>query len=144
MSNNFKDLYQLSKDSNFIGYKGVSLEESKQILKDSLLKPSENPAPFNKAILKDCFGDVLEDMKEDEIERWVFKNVKWYNGSSQSLKSGLNVLKDFVRAASEGDIVMVIATDCESAKLSPEHTFVKDAARCWILGYVFQGDLFVP
>lgn len=144
MSNNFKDLYQLSKDSNFIGYKGVSLEESKQILKDSLLKPSENPAPFNKAILKDCFGDVLEDMKEDEIERWVFKNVKWYNGSSQSLKSGLNVLKDFVRAASEGDIVMVIATDCESAKLSPEHTFVKDAARTWVIGYVFQGDLFVP
>jgi len=144
MSNNFKDLYQLSKDPNFIGYKGVSLEESKQILKDNLLKPSEDPAPFNETVLKDCFGNVYEDMKEDEIERWVFKNVKWYNGSELSLKSGLNVTKDFVRSASEGEIVMVIATDCESAKLSPEHIFVKDASRCWILGYVFQGDLYLP
>ncbi len=54
MSNNFKDLYKLTKDSNFIGYKGVSLEESKQILKDNFLKPSDDP--LNKAILKDCFG----------------------------------------------------------------------------------------
>ena len=144
MSNNFKDLYQLTKDSNFIGYKGVSLEESKQILKDNFLKPSEDPAPFNKEILKDCFGGLLEDMKDEEIERWVFKNVKWYNGSQMSLNNGLNVTKDFVRAASEGVIVMIIATDCESAKLSPEHTFVKDAIHCWVLGYVFQGDLFTP
>jgi antirestriction protein len=144
MSNNFKDLYKLSKDPNFIGYKGVSLEESKQILKDNFLKPSEVLAPFNKDILKDCFGSLLEDMNDEEVERWVFKNVKWYNGSSLSLKNGLNVLRDFVRAASEGDVVLVIATDCESAKLSPEHTFVKDASRCWITGYIFQGDLFVP
>lgn len=144
MSNNFKDLYKLTKDSNFIGYKGVSVEESKQILKDNFLKPSEDPAPFNKDILKDCFGALLEDMKNEEVERWVFKNVKFYNGSPISLKNGLNVLRDFVRAASEGDIVMVLATDCESAKLSPEHTFVKDSNRCWILGYIFQGDLFVP
>ena len=144
MSNNFKDLYKLTKDSNFIGYKGVSLEESKQILKDNFLKPSEDPAPFNKEILKDCFGGLLEDMKDEEIERWVFKNVKWYNGSQMSLKNGLNVTKDFVRAASEGVIVMIVATDCESVKLTLEHTFVKDASRCWILGYVFQGDLFTP
>jgi hypothetical protein len=142
MSNNFKDLYKLTKDPNFIGYKGVSVEESKQILKDNFLKPSDDP--LNKAILKDCFGELYKDMKDDEIERWVFKNVRWYNGSESSLKNGLNVLKDFVRAASEGEIVMVLATDCESAKLSPEHTFVKDASRTWILGYVFQGDLFVP
>ena len=144
MSNNFKDLYKLSKDSNFIGYKGVSLEESKQILKDNSLKPSVDLAPFNKAILKDCFGGLYEDMKDEEIERWVFKNVKWYNGSNLSLKNGLNVLRDFVRASSEGDVVMVVATDCESAKLSPEHIFVKDASRCWAIGYIFQGDLFVP
>jgi len=144
MSNNFKDLYQLTKDANFIGYKGVSMEESKQILKDSVLRPSEDPAPFNKEILKDCFGGLYDAMSSEEIERWVFKNVKFYNGSSLSLKNGLNVTKDFVRAASEGDIVMVIATDCESAKLNAEHVFVKDASRCWILGYVFQGDLFVP
>jgi hypothetical protein len=142
MSNNFKDLYQLTKDLNFIGYKGVSIEDSKQILKDNFLKPSEDP--LNKAILKDCFGELYKDMRDEEIERWVFKNVRWYNGSSLSLKNGLNVLKDFVRAASEGDVVLVIATDCESAKLSPEHTFVKDANHCWVLGYVFQGDLFVP
>ena len=142
MSNNFKDLYKLTKDSNFIGYKGVSLEESKQILKDNFLKPSEDP--LNKAILKDCFGGLYEDMKEEEVERWVFKNVRWYNGSNLSLKNGLNVLRDFVRAASEGEIVMILATDSESAKLSPEHIFVKDASRCWILGYIFQGDLFVP
>ena len=144
MSNNFKDLYKLTKDSNFIGYKGVSLEESKQILKDNFLRPSENPAPFNKDILKDCFGGLYEDMKDEEVERWVFKNVKFYNGSHSSLKNGLNVLRDFVRASSEGDVVLVIATDCESAKLSPEHIFVKDANRCWVLGYIFQGDLFVP
>jgi hypothetical protein len=144
MSNNFKDLYNLTKDPNFIGYKGVSIEDSKQILKDNFLKPSEVLAPFNKAILKDCFGELYKDMTDAEIERWVFKNVKWYNGSSLSLKSGLNVLRDFVRAASEGDIVMIIATDCESAKLSSEHIFVKDANRCWILGYIFQGDLFTP
>lgn len=144
MSNNFKDLYNLTKDPNFIGYKGVSIEDSKQILKDNFLKPSDDPAPFNKAILKDCFGGLYEDMTDAEIERWVFKNVKFYNGSPSSLKNGLNVLKDFVRAASEGDIVMVVATDCESAKLSSEHIFVKDASRCWVLGYVFQGDLFVP
>ena len=83
-------------------------------------------------------------MKDEEVERWVFKNVRWYNGSNLSLKNGLNVLRDFVRAASEGIIVMVLATDCESAKLSPEHTFVKDASRCWVLGYIFQGDLFTP
>ena len=142
MSNNFKDLYKLTKDSNFIGYKGVSIEESKQILKDNFLRPSDDP--LNKAILKDCFGELLNDMRDDEIERWVFKNVRWYNGSPSSLKNGLNVTKDFVRASSEGDIVMVLATDCESAKLSPEHIFVKDASRCWILGYIFQGDLFVP
>ena len=142
MSNNFKDLYKLTKDSNFIGYKGVSLEESKQILKDNFLKPSEDP--LNKAILKDCFGGLYEDMKDEEVERWVFKNVRWYNGSNLSLKNGLNILKDFVRAASEGDIVMVLATDSESAKLSPEHIFVKDASRCWAIGYIFQGDLFVP
>lgn len=144
MSNNFKDLYQLTKDPNFVGYKGVSLDESKQILRDNFLKPSEDPAPFNKRILKDCFGALFEDMKDEEVERWVFKNVKWYNGSNNSLKNGLNVLKDFVRAASEGDIVMIIATDCESVKLNPEHTFVKDASRCWVLGYIFQGNLFVP
>ena len=144
MSNNFKDLYKLSKDSNFIGYKGVSMEESKQILKDNLLQPSQDPAPFNKQVLKDCFGDVLMDMKDEEIERWIFNKVKWYNGSQMSLKNGLNVTKDFVRAASEGDIVMVVATDCESAKLSLEHIFVKDASRTWVLGYIFQGDLFVP
>ena len=144
MSNNFKDLYNLTKDPNFIGYKGVSIEDSKQILKDNFLKASENPAPFNKAILKDCFGELLNDMRDEELERWVFKNVRWYNGSSLSLKSGLNVLKDFVRAASEGDVVLIIATDCESAKLSLEHIFVKDANHCWVLGYVFQGDLFTP
>ena len=144
MSNNFKDLYNLTKDPNFIGYKGVSIEDSKQILKDNFLKPSVNPSPFNKAILKDCFGELLNDMAKKEIERWVFNNVKWYNGNEASIKNGLNVLRDFVRAASEGDIVMVLATDCESAKLSPEHIFVKDASRCWILGYIFQGDLFVP
>lgn len=144
MSNNFKDLYNLTKDPNFIGYKGVSIEDSKQILKDNFLKPSENLAPFNKAILKDCFGELLNDMAKKEIERWVFNNVRWYNGSESSLKNGLNVLKDFVRAASEGDIVMIIATDCESAKLSLEHTFVKDASRCWVIGYIFQGDLFTP
>ena len=144
MSNNFKDLYNLTKDPNFIGYKGVSIEDSKQILKDNFLKPSIDPLPFNKAILKDCFGELLNDMKDEELERWVFKNVRWYNGSSLSLKNGLNVLKDFVRAASEGDVILIIATDCESAKLSLEHTFVKDASRCWTLGYVFQGDLFVP
>jgi hypothetical protein len=142
MSNNFKDLYNLTKDPNFIGYKGVSIEDSKQILKDNFLKPSDDP--LNKAILKDCFGGLYEDMAKKEIERWVFNNVRWYNGSEGSLKNGLNVLKDFVRAASEGEIVMVLATDCESAKLSPEHIFVKDASRCWILGYIFQGDLFVP
>ena len=142
MSNNFKDLYKLSKDSNFIGYKGVSVEESKQILKDNFLKPSVDP--LNKAILKDCFGELLTDMKDEEVERWVFKNVRWYNGSNLSLKNGLNVLRDFVRASSEGEIVMVLATDCESVKLSPEHIFVKDANRCWVLGYIFQGDLFVP
>jgi hypothetical protein len=142
MSNNFKDLYKLTKDPNFIGYKGVSLEESKQILKDNSLKPSEDP--LNKAILKDCFGELLKDMKDEELERWVFKNVRWYNGSNLSLKNGLNVLRDFVRAASEGEIVMVLATDCESAKLSPEHIFVKDASRTWVIGYVFQGDLFTP
>jgi hypothetical protein len=60
------------------------------------------------------------------------------------LKNGLNVLRDFVRAASEGDVVLIIATDCESAKLSLEHIFIKDASRCWVLGYVFQGDLFTP
>jgi hypothetical protein len=103
-----------------------------------------DPAPFNKAILKDCFGELLNDMTDAEIERWVFKNVRWYNGSEGSLKNGLNVLRDFVRASSEGDVVLVIATDCESAKLSPEHTFVKDASRCWITGYIFQGDLFTP
>lgn len=144
MSNNFKDLYKLTKDPNFIGYKGVSIEESKQILKDNFLRPSKDSAPFNKDILKDCFGSLLEDMLDEEIERWVFKNVKWYNGSNLSLKNGLNVLRDFVRASSEGDVVLVIATDCESAKLSPEHIFVKDASRAWILGYIFQGDLFVP
>jgi hypothetical protein len=144
MSNNFKDLYNLTKDPNFIGYKGVSIEDSKQILKDNFLKPSENPAPFNKAILKDCFGELLNDMAKKEIERWVFNNVRWYNGSEGSLKNGLNVLKDFVRAASEGDVVLIVATDCESAKLSLEHTFVKDASRCWVIGYIFQGDLFVP
>ena len=144
MSNNFKDLYKLTKDSNFIGYKGVSVEESKQILKDNFLKPSDDPAPFNKSILKDCFGELLNDMKNEEVERWVFKNVRWYNGSNLSLKNGLNVLRDFVRAASEGIIVMVLATDSESAKLSPEHIFVKDASRTWVIGYIFQGDLFVP
>ena len=144
MSNNFKDLYKLTKDPNFIGYKGVSIEESKQILKDNFLKPSDDPAPFNKAILKDCFGELLKDMKDEELERWIFKNVKFYNGSPSSLKNGLNVLRDFVRASSEGEIVMVLATDCESAKLSPEHIFVKDASRCWAIGYIFQGDLFVP
>ena len=142
MSNNFKDLYKLSKDPNFIGYKGVSIEDSKQILKDNFLKPSQDP--LDKAILKDCFGELLNDMAKKEIERWVFNNVKWYNGTEASIKNGLNVLRDFVRAASEGDIVMIIATDCESAKLSPEHTFVKDASRCWVLGYIFQGDLFTP
>ena len=142
MSNNFKDLYKLTKDPNFIGYKGVSVEESKQILKDNFLKPSVDP--FNKAILKDCFGGLYEDMKNEDVERWVFKNVRWYNGSNLSLKNGLNVLRDFVRAASEGEIVMILATDSESAKLSPEHIFVKDANHCWVLGYIFQGDLFVP
>ncbi len=83
-------------------------------------------------------------MRDEEIERWVFKNVRWYNGSNLSLKNGLNVLRDFVRASSEGEIVMILATDSESAKLSPEHTFVKDASRTWVIGYVFQGDLFVP
>ena len=142
MSNNFKDLYKLTKDPNFIGYKGVSVEESKQILKDNFLKPSEDP--LNKAILKDCFGSLLSHMDKKDIERWAFNNVKWYNGTEASIKNGLNVTKDFVRAASEGEIVMVLATDCESAKLSPEHTFVKDASRTWVLGYIFQGDLFVP
>ena len=142
MSNNFKDLYKLTKDSNFIGYKGVSLEESKQILKDNFLKPSDDP--LNKAILKDCFGELFSHMAKKDIERWAFNNVKWYNGTEASIKNGLNVTKDFVKAASEGDIVLIIATDCESAKLSLEHTFVKDANRCWTLGYVFQGDLFTP
>lgn len=144
MSNNFKDLYKLTKDPNFIGYKGVSTEESKQILKDNFLKPSDDPAPFNKAILKDCFGELFSHMAKKDIERWAFNNVKWYNGTEASIKNGLNVTKDFVRAASEGEIVMILATDSESAKLSPEHTFVKDASRCWVLGYVFQGDLFTP
>lgn len=142
MSNNFKDLYKLTKDPNFIGYKGVSLEESKQILKDNFLRPSDDP--LNKAILKDCFGELFSHMAKKDIERWAFNNVKWYNGTEASIKNGLNVLRDFVRAASEGDIVMVLATDCESAKLSPEHIFVKDASRTWVLGYIFQGDLFVP
>jgi len=144
MSNNFKDLYKLSKDLNFIGYKGVSVEESKQILEDSFLKPSEDPAPFNKAILKDCFGELFSHMAKKDIERWAFNNVKWYNGTEASIKNGLNVTKDFVRASSEGDVVLVIATDSESAKLSLEHIFVKDGSRTWVLGYVFQGDLFTP
>ena len=144
MSNNFKDLYKLSKDLNFIGYKGVSVEESKQILEDSFLKPSEDPAPFNKAILKDCFGELFSHMAKKDIERWAFNNVKWYNGTEASIKNGLNVTKDFVRASSEGDVVLVIATDSESAKLSLEHIFVKDASRTWVLGYIFQGDLFTP
>ena len=127
-------------------YRGVSLENAKIILKQGYLLPSQDLMPLDYEVIAHSIGDEINDMSEEEIEQWLHNTVSWYNGSYESIVSGVNLTTDKYNASGYGNgVVFGVVCNGEVALFTDEYLFAKSAKECVPVMAIYKGEeLSIP
>lgn len=128
----------------FVGFRGVSEEDFKKIQKNKwTVLPSVDLMPFDNEVIEYSMGEDYSEASEDEIENYIKAVCDWYDGSLNSVKSGVNITTDCQNAEGYGEIVLAIISDGEYADFSESHRFLKDYKDAKVIGYLNDNKVYV-
>ncbi len=117
-------------DPNFIGYRGVSLEDWEYMEKTGKVLPSDVPLVEDNEVLEQVLGSSFNSMSDRQIIKWIKDTLPWtYSKNDKSV----NVTKDFRNAKGYGEVVIAIGCTGPYVNLGKGYILAKNVDDCKVL-----------